>query len=322
MFVTSDAKAPQDFGGLDGADKWCMDAATAGHLPPATYVAWLSTNMTPSAMDAVSRLQNSRGWVRPDGRPFADGVSDLMRGAVFYPPRVDETGHDLADTNAAVATATDADGARNGFTCRDYTVFINEPPNIGRAYSTTEKWTHVGNSSTCNTPVHIYCFGLGRQVAVSPPPNPGLRAFVSQASFAVQIMGVQAADAICNHEAINRGFPPKFTALLATMGQSALQRVGPGPWYRLDGAEIGDLTGLPMAPINCTTIMDYTFDTVWTGASNPSEIGTAASTCSDWTSSTSASGAFGNASATNDSFFDSGQDLCTQARRLYCMEHL
>jgi hypothetical protein len=63
---------PSSVGGLDGGDALCnAEAADAGL--PGTYVAYLST----SAVDAIDRIGGSRGWVRPDGRPFVDRPEDL-----------------------------------------------------------------------------------------------------------------------------------------------------------------------------------------------------------------------------------------------------
>src|ERR1700734_4365982 len=80
-FVSS-AMYDGDLGGTAGADTACRNLAHASGLP-GTYVAWLGT----STASAVSRLGSARGWVRPDGKPFADRASDLGVGGVFYPPR-------------------------------------------------------------------------------------------------------------------------------------------------------------------------------------------------------------------------------------------
>ena len=66
-----------------------------------TFVALLST----STVDAKSRLGTARGWVRTDGKPFADRQEDLFRSncgsALYYPPRLDEFGN-ILPPNATV----------------------------------------------------------------------------------------------------------------------------------------------------------------------------------------------------------------------------
>jgi len=72
VFATS-TSYPADFGGLAGADAICNQHAGDAGLP-GTYVAWLST----TTVDARDRLAGARGFVRPDGLPFADTVDDAL----------------------------------------------------------------------------------------------------------------------------------------------------------------------------------------------------------------------------------------------------
>jgi hypothetical protein len=95
MFVTSVRVVPGSLGGLDGGDIECQTLAGAAQLR-GRFVAWLSTD-GPPAVNAASRLGSSRGWVRPDGLPVADTLDSLERATFYYPPRVDETGHDIVD---------------------------------------------------------------------------------------------------------------------------------------------------------------------------------------------------------------------------------
>jgi hypothetical protein len=131
VFVTSTV-VDVPFGGLAGADARCQEFATLGDLP-GTYVAYLSTSDT----DAIDRLAGSRGWIRPDGKPFVDSLADLAAGHILYPPRLDERGqpHD----NVEVFTGTGEDGRRVGPTCQDWTSTDSEEstdagePNAGSA---------------------------------------------------------------------------------------------------------------------------------------------------------------------------------------------
>src|SRR5690606_37464596 len=79
VFVTSTQQAAGSLGGLEGADALCRARAEAGGLPrPESYVAWLSDD----TVSAIDRLSGSRGWVRPDGRPFVDTLADLESGII------------------------------------------------------------------------------------------------------------------------------------------------------------------------------------------------------------------------------------------------
>src|SRR5439155_16338708 len=110
VFATSSTYLP-NLGGLAGADTLCMQRATAAGLP-GHYVAWLST----SAVAAPSRLvlpgtaNPARGWIRPDGRPVTDRISDLLAGTIYYPIRVDEAGLDLETGSHEVLTGTRSTG--------------------------------------------------------------------------------------------------------------------------------------------------------------------------------------------------------------------
>src|SRR5262245_55485496 len=66
-------------GGLAQADAICAQRAIEGSLP-GTYVAYLST----TTVNAIDRLAGARGWVRPDGQPFADTTADIAAGIVLY----------------------------------------------------------------------------------------------------------------------------------------------------------------------------------------------------------------------------------------------
>ena len=103
--------------GLAGADGICQSRATAAGLPQNTYKAWLST----SSEDAIDRLGTARGWVRVDGKPFADRKTDIAAGMIFHPLRVDENGAYINDTSKlTVWTGTKYDGTVNDLTCEGW----------------------------------------------------------------------------------------------------------------------------------------------------------------------------------------------------------
>jgi len=87
--------------GLAGADSACQARASAASLT-GTYRAWLSTSGT-GGVNAIARLGTGRGWVRPDGKPFADTTNDISNGHIFCPPRLDEFGHDLGQVHSCAS---------------------------------------------------------------------------------------------------------------------------------------------------------------------------------------------------------------------------
>jgi hypothetical protein len=111
VFVTSQHVIAGQLGSLAAADARCNDAAGGAGLP-GHYVAWLSTSKT----SAIDRLAGARGWVRPDGRPFADTPADIAAGRIWYPASIDENG---AASATLVITTSDAHGRFDGKSCSD-----------------------------------------------------------------------------------------------------------------------------------------------------------------------------------------------------------
>jgi hypothetical protein len=314
VFVTSVTKAPQDLGGLAGADQLCHERAVAGGLP-GMYVAWLSVANT-HARDRIPG--NARGWVRPDGLPVADTRDDLLtNGKLLYPPRVDELGIDHPEP-LAVVTASNVFGGLFGDTCTDFTG-TGTGPHIGRADGTTTTWTQSGEVTSCdNGATHLYCFGIDRTDQILVAPSSHAVAFLSDGVLTYTGAGVGTADMLCDDEAGAHGLGTGFKGLLATTIASASSRVGMGPWRRVDSVEVGTLDHL-LAPINVTPTMQYVSDVAWTGAGDPNQLGAASSTCGDWMAPAQ-NGMVGDVSRSNGQLmFFVGTTTCTQLRRIYCL---
>jgi hypothetical protein len=312
VFVTSETFSVGTLGSVARADEICQTIAGSRQFP-GTFRAWLATAETP----AQAQLGNARGWVRPDGRPVADRVPDLLAGILFYPPRLDEFGVDHPDGTFAVATGSAPDGTAE-FTCGDYTTEVGQLM-AGRADATTKRWTEDA-TLPCNGTAHLYCFGVDRDVAiVVPPPTGQKRAFISGGVFTSATGGRAGADALCDSEARTAGSAGTFQAFLATTSEPAAVRFGAGPWFRVDGVEIGTLV-TPIAPLNVTAGGAYVTGTAWTGAMTPNTIGTPESTCDDWQ-------LFGGTGAQGDStrsapgpLFFLGTGNCTTPAQIYCLE--
>jgi trimeric autotransporter adhesin len=320
-FVTSTNISIDQLGGIDSADSLCKSLAFNAGLPSNTYRAWLST----TAETARQRLGAARGWVRPDGKPFADEITTLVSGVIYYPLRVTERGDDVV--TESVATATTASGGLHANDCSGLVGGTAEQIAIGVSDATTNRWTAT-SSQSCSTSLRLYCFGTELQQPVSVTPTPGRIAFLS--SNAWTPAGKSDADGLCQSEADTNGFGGTYTAFLATSQKSATSNLNlaGAPWVRPDGVPIvasaADLaTGQLLAPLNVTAGGTYHDENVWTGLTGTNAVtdtGSLTSTCSDW-QSPQGQAAVAFASRTGTAWYRSGTTpLCSEARRLYCFQ--
>ena len=291
IFVTS-ISYPSDLGGLDGADEKCRQRAQAAGLS-GTFIALLST----STVSAKSRLGTARGWVRTDGKPFADLPQDLFSSSpvavdsahIYYPPKLDEFGNVLP-VNTIVASGTQYDGTLDpqGGSCGDWTSTAAMMKTIGYPRDGAYGYIFAGWAS-CPYSSNLTCIEISRTSRVDPPSPPPTRrtAFVS-AAYYYPSNGMGGADTICTSEAAAAGLPGTYRAFLATTQASGMSRfdVGGAPWVRVDGVVLAATgtdfaAGKWLAPLNVTARGVYVANRgVWVGAPGPSALGT--STCNDW----------------------------------------
>jgi hypothetical protein len=332
MFTTSLSYSGA-LGGLAGADAKCQERARAAGLP-GTFVALLST----TTVDARSRLGQSRGWIRTDGRPFADNQAALFQSILFYPPMMDELGRPIEEDTSGVFTGSNADGTRDGLT--DWGAEAPMTCSVGLGYGGGRVWLFRYRVSPCNVSSYrLYCFETGRNVAVSHTAgNPAATrtAFVSRPVFN-PASGFAAADALCAGDAGAAGLSGSFKALLASSVGSAISRFdldGP-PWVRPDGLRIvdaaRDITSKVLAPLELQAdrgIAPRNLQ-VWTGAETVDAPAGASDNCKDWSSASNAEVGVGGASSMvgYDWFAGSGRMqgrpiTCDQAdsAHLYCFQ--
>jgi hypothetical protein len=332
MFVTA-AEYPATLGGLAGADAICAQSAQAAGLP-GTYRAWLST----TTIDAVTRFAGSRGWIRPDGRPFADTLGGFPLFAfptMYHPPRITEYGVDIAYSSAVVWTATHGSGRYaypgSSQTCDDWTS-TSGVTLTGLATNTVSNWTAEVPTTPCSTMNRLYCFGTDYSVPMVFPRAQGRIAFLSDSNWDPST-GEGAADDLCGSEARAAGLSGSFLALLATSTTSAASRfnfqVGTLPWVRVDGvpvvASAADLfksSPLLETSINVSASGKYSAAVIaWTGAATTTSVTMGNNNCSDW--STGMAGATaGEPTSTSSAFFSFGPVVCWQPDTLgiYCLE--
>ena len=319
VFATSTAQLPTTFGSdLAGADALCAARANAAALP-GTFVAFLSTSM----INAGDRLAGARGWVRPDGRPFADQVDDLVNGTIVFPPRLDEAGNDLG--GAHVVSGTQGGGTAST-SCSDY----SDPAGMirfGSTDGTYEAWFTRG-FDPCNQPARIYCFGTSLARPVTITPEIGRRAFVTVGTFAPG-GGVAAADALCASEAQAAGLSGTFQALLETSTAGAASRfsLSGATWVRLDGVPIVDspaqlATGILNTSLSVTAAGAHLDGAVTFTGATTNDLASpqpAPDTCSDWTTS-SGSTSLGNTFYGYEAAVSWSSGTCNAAYSLYCLE--
>jgi len=325
VFVSSVPFA-SNLGSAVAYDVQCNQLATAAGLNNPTnnaFIAWMSD----ANSNARTRLGvSARGFVRVDGVAFADSQTSLfVNNAVFNPIRIDEYGNDVGAVS--VMTGTNPDGTTFALHCTNWTGA--GPQIVGRSADGPGSWTAVLLSlSPCQGTFRIYCMENTKTLALTPPPTPGKRIYLTTSTF---VPGAQTPDQLCAAEK-----PPGVAtvrALVARTTASAAALLNPQALYvRVDGQIVG--TGAELAAF--TTLRSGiwqtgsgayvqpdpdTPSTVWTGSGNPTALGTTASTCNDWTSTVSTVGVAGFFATTQSpDWWGIFTRNCTNAYRLYCVE--
>jgi hypothetical protein len=321
VFVTSTKHLPTTFGSdLSGADAICNMRAMQGGIP-GTYVAWLST----TTIAARTRLAGAQGWIRTDGKPFVDTVTDLVTNSrIYYPLDHDESS--MLVTGESVVTGTD-DAGNPLSNCADY----SDPAQtiyFGAVDGTAHAWTAESTVSCANTS-RIYCFGIDRAVPLTVPTATGRIAFLTTGNFIPDAGGLATADTLCANEAASAGITGRmFHALLATTTAPAVSRVSlsGATWVRTDGIPLfaapADLmTGVMVAPLNVTAGKTYRIIQAFAGATDVASTSGSVVNCSDWTSSTG-TGNVGLPSYISAYFFYDNlqQPPCATGKPIYCFE--
>jgi hypothetical protein len=319
VFVTSQKIVPGSLGSVAAADEMCTSFATAaGHA--GTYVAWLSS----STSSPTSRIgTTARGWVRPDGRPFADTLVDIAQGHVWYPLRLTEAGDDVASSGVAqdlvVVTGTNPDGSPSTSTCNDYT---STTPGVSAGLADNSPYGWSSNMGAgCSDMVRLYCFQVDHDFPVALAPESTRTAFVTVNDLTGNATPA-GFDQECNTEAASVGMSGTYLAAVATTTQSALARFKPGaPWVRADGVTTIDSSGHMLAPVFFTLGGGVDITIAWNGA--PSLTATAptlAASCNDWTASTAIMGLTGNVTRSGAEGFGGIPNTCNNALRVYCLQ--
>jgi hypothetical protein len=285
-FVTSTTQTG-NLGGLAGADAICQTRAANAALS-GTYRAYLST----SGSDALLRIDRAGGWTRVDGLPVANTAEDFANGRFMYPLRITESGVDVGDSVAMTATNAglyDGSGACNDFTATAGSVFAGTPAAQSSMFSTF-------STTACSSPSRLYCLGIDRAGSVSIVPPPTRRLAFTTVGAWTPGSGRASADALCQSEAGGAGLSGTYLAVLASTTSSAAARFNTSgaAWARVDGARLTASASTTFSASYWDTSPGLSADgslhfgnlQVWGGAANLASVGTAGSTCNDWTSTT------------------------------------
>ncbi len=155
VFVTAAVVLP-DFGGLDGGDQLCANAADDAGLP-GTFRAWLSDGTgSPSTRFTMGETP----FCLVDGTVIADDWADLTDASLAHAIEVDENGGSPGGT-VRVWTGTGSAGGPSGLNCLGWTSASGgEAGRFGAMNAFNAAWTDGGsfNNQVCSDPAHLYCF--------------------------------------------------------------------------------------------------------------------------------------------------------------------
>lgn len=162
-------------GGATAYDSACNTLASAAGINNSAgtaYIAWISDFFSTARM----RLGvAARGWVRTDGKPFADSQSTLFNNtsnAALHSLRITEAGVDVG--TQPVMTGTDNDGtagASSSSYCTNWTGTGTMV--IGNAAYGAGGWSNTGLLSSCTTASRIYCLMRTMTTTLVLPPPVG-----------------------------------------------------------------------------------------------------------------------------------------------------
>lgn len=343
IFVTSN-NLPTDRGSAAAYDGDCNAAATAAGIndgPGAAFTAMISDA---NSLGRARLGATARGWVRMDGKPFADTQAGLFGSQViFNDVRFDETGRPF---NTIVMTGTNSDGTLTSLatpptmaTCQNWTVATNQSFFAGSgSLDGAGGWLSISAGEPCNVGGHVLCMGHTKNSAVSALVSSGKFIWLSTTLFTPGTS--LTPDAAC--QASRPGGVTASAALIATTTRSAATVLDMSASYvRPDGTFVA--TGAQMAatpaasatatpdPILTSGVWQFGDGTylqpqggsiqfTWTGQTTLTSLGTVASTCGNWTDPNQ-TGFVGFPTETTYPWWNNVSSIgCTRPLPIYCVQ--
>ncbi len=318
---------------VSGAD-WACKAAAIGAGLTGTYVAWVARD----GINANARLGTARGWVRGDGRPFADSIAmPDFPGQIYYPVVADELGTSGETWDVLTGAALDGSIAPL-YSCSNWTVTdSSQSARTGARGTGSFAWSSYYQVA-CDQPMRVHCFGVDYVAKVTVPAAPAARkfVFVSNGGFVPSAAGLMGADNTCNVAAMNYGLPGTYKAMLATSTTTIASRFSTTgvPVVRPDGVWVSntDTEFLSATPVLLAPIMahanpnSYIRSGIWTGTNSPTALSPGDGyCCNNWTTNTASSAGINGANeftGNANRWLSEGQPACTSgAMRLYCLQN-
>jgi hypothetical protein len=236
-----------------------------------------------------------------------------------------------------VFTGMNGDGtaAASNLSCNEWTSNSNDDATMfGSALEGPARWAGAG-ALACNEPSRLLCMQRTFTNPITTPMMPATgtfkRMFLSKQVF-VPGGGIAAADAICDSVSEKPDGVGTYKAWLSTTTTHASDLLQSNVLYVTpDLQPIGTGEALNTVEELQTGIWqhgDGTFTTAaeyaWTGANRPTDLGTVATTCDNWTSnSASATGIHGRALSAQGLIYWEwllGEPCNVATRRIYCVE--
>jgi len=285
MFVSSTQVVASQLGGAAAADAICQDLASSKGFP-GTYLAYLSTSTQSARERILAGRPEPRGWVRPDGKPVADRLAELVLGNLFYPPRLTETGGDIGANELKILTATFSDGVADASaTCTDYSadgIVLN-----GRADSAGRPWVELAQNG-CSDTYHLYCVGVDAAVPVAvEPPAASRLAFISSRVPAPTGLGLGVLDTLCAVDASGIGASGTFRAAVPEGTGTVAERFDTTSslvWARSDGVVVlsADMTKIHAPALDTAGLLADR--SILSGGAVSLTSRAPGTMCADWTS--------------------------------------
>ena len=331
VFATQTHYQP-NLGGVAAYDAKCNAAATAAGINNGTgngYIALISS----TASLARTRLGSARGWVRMDGKPYADTQTALFTNKqVFNAVLFDETGFVMVmagrGATDSVMTGTNADGTlATGITCNDWTTTVSTLSAMGGSVSQGPSGYGSVTSGCDFVNGRLMCMGITKTTAVTPIVTAGRKIWTTKGVF---MPGPMTPDAACQAEK-----PTGVTmaaALLAYTNRTGSSVLDPTTSYvRPDGTLVGTGTQIINGTLNAILpsgnwqSADGTYDATnyscWTGSPDLNTLGTVGSTCNNWTDISTPTATIGSIADTQPGSWGGGpNNFCNNTLHLNCVQ--
>ena len=342
VFVTSTI-APTNQGSAATYDSNCNASAMAAGINTAASDGYTAMISDANSLARARLGATARGWVRMDGKPFADTQTALFDSqVVFNDVRFDELHNvligELMTGTASDGTLTPLLDSTGVATCNNWT-----DASAGRFFSiAADSAGGAGNWLSSNLPYriqeercsgggHLLCMGNKRNTVVTVSPSTGKKIWVSNSLF--NVTAGMTPDALC--QANRPTGVSTAVALIATTTRAAGSVLDMSAIYtRPDGTMVGTgaeivtyetFGNLESGPWQFGDGTYMKFDPsdsalAWTGQTDLMNPGGMDTTCSNWTVGTGYAIA-GNPGESSPLWWNGTTAApCSQPHHVYCVQ--